>query len=591
MKGMEGTTLGRYELHRCIAQGSLSQVYLGYDRRVKRRVAVKVLYASNKSYVRRVEHEARTIGTLSHNHILPLYDFGAQHPWYYLVMPFVEGGTLRDYLYKRERLTLEEAGSYLHQIASALQHAHDNGIVHHDVKPSNILLRPDGYAYLADFGLARARRDTSSAGSQIVGTPEYMAPEQTNGQNDHRSDIYSLGIILYQMLTGSLPFTAELPVILSLKHIQTQPTSPRQLNDEITPTIEAVILRALAKSPDERYQHARQFSQAYWQALQQRHLGAEEIETIKISTASVQKAEGAVATTTPPPDFLYTSDMKAPTPLFPLGEHAPSVPSLSSHPWPHRKRPWFLVLTFGLVILSIALPLLLLLTLQRPPAKAPSAHEALQYATATARAQKQDLLAKQARVEATAGLTSRIGAGPLLYSNDLLTTDPAWLNDGRQCFFDQDGYHVATAAHSIAWCYSSRQTFSNVVITAQARLISGDFYGLIFRLQPNSKAFYAVELSNEGEFRLIRAQGSNIANWLTLIDWKHASAIEHDNDKLNTFLIIAQGSHLTLYVNQQLLFSAFTDETYQGGFVGFLVGQESGSGAEAVFRNLWIFQK
>src|SRR5579862_3353716 len=162
MKGLEGSTLGRYELRCRIAQGGMSEVYLAYDRRVKRRVAVKVLYGSNEPFVRCFESEALAIGTLSHDHILPLYDFGEQRPWYYLVMPYVEGGTLRDYLLKRGCLTLEEAGSFLEQIASALQYAHDHGVIHRDVKPSNILLRPDGYAYLGDFGLAKARIDTDT---------------------------------------------------------------------------------------------------------------------------------------------------------------------------------------------------------------------------------------------------------------------------------------------------------------------------------------------------------------------------------------------------------------------------------------------
>ena len=142
--------------------------------------------------------------------------------------------------------------------------------MHRDVKPSNILLRPDGYAYLVDFGLAKAMMGgvaLTNSGA-MVGTPEYMAPEQSNGVNDYRSDIYSLGVILYQMLTGRVPFTAESPVAVSLKHIQTMPTPPRDINSDIPESVEAVILKALAKDPNERYQETQELSTAYWKALQ-----------------------------------------------------------------------------------------------------------------------------------------------------------------------------------------------------------------------------------------------------------------------------------------------------------------------------------
>src|SRR5579863_2302216 len=173
MKGIEGSTLGRFELRRRVAQGGMAEVYLGYDRSVKRQVAIKVLYGRDESFVRRFEREARAVGAFSHDHILPLYDFGEQRPWYYLVMPYISGGTLRDYLLKRKRLSLEEAASFLDQIASSLQYAHDHGVVHRDVKPSNILLRPDGYAYLVDFGLAKAMisTDALTCDGALLGTP------------------------------------------------------------------------------------------------------------------------------------------------------------------------------------------------------------------------------------------------------------------------------------------------------------------------------------------------------------------------------------------------------------------------------------
>src|SRR5258708_12724902 len=160
----------------------MAEVYLGYDRRVRRQVAIKVLYGRDESFVRRFEREALAVGTLSHDHILPLYDFGEQRPWYYLVMPYVEGGTLREYLLKRKQLTLEVAASFLDQITSALQYAHDHGVVHRDVKPSNILLRRDGYAYLVDFGLATTTLAPKSPTiiSPLITTPAYTPPDHPN---------------------------------------------------------------------------------------------------------------------------------------------------------------------------------------------------------------------------------------------------------------------------------------------------------------------------------------------------------------------------------------------------------------------------
>src|SRR5579859_3236316 len=270
MKGIEGLTLGRYELRRRVAQGGMAEVYLGYDRRVRRQVAIKVLYGRDESFVRRFEREALAVDTLSHEHILPLYDFGEQSPWYYLVMPYVGSGTLRDYLLKRKQLSLEEAASFIDQIASALQYAHDHGVVHRDVKPSNILLRRDGYAYLVDFGLAKAMMgaEALTTSGAMVGTPEYMAPEQSNGLHDYRSDIYSLGVILYQMLTGRVPFMADSPVAISLKHIQIEPTPPSTLNSDIPLCVEEVILKAMAKNPAERYQEAQVLAAAYWKVVQ-----------------------------------------------------------------------------------------------------------------------------------------------------------------------------------------------------------------------------------------------------------------------------------------------------------------------------------
>jgi len=204
MKGIEGLTLGRYELRRRVAQGGTAEVYLGYDRRVRRRVAIKVLYGRDESFVRRFEREALAVGTLSHDHILPLYDFGEQRPWYYLVMPYIEGGTLREYLLQRKRLSLEEAASFIDQVASALQYAHDQHIVHCDIKPENVLLAKDGRLLLADFGIAVMASTThGQQAQQIIGTWHYMAPEQFVDKAIPASDQYALATLVPLLIETS----------------------------------------------------------------------------------------------------------------------------------------------------------------------------------------------------------------------------------------------------------------------------------------------------------------------------------------------------------------------------------------------------
>jgi len=604
MKGIEGSTLGRYELRRRIAQGGMSEVYLAYDRRVRRRVAVKVLYGSDEPFVRRFEREALAVGALSHNHILPLYDFGEQRPWYYLVMPYVEGSTLRDYLLKRGRLTLEEAGSFLDQIASALQHAHDHGVVHRDVKPSNILLRSDGYAYLVDFGLAKAKMEAESLThiGTMVGTPEYMAPEQSNGVNDYRSDIYSLGIILYQMLTGRVPFVGESPVAVTIKHMQAKPTPPSEYNSDIPQSIEEVILKALAKNPDERYQQARDFALAYKKAL---------LRELVRRQAEQPSPEAGNEPCEPAARMPPAPATPAITRIIPLSEGEftsppdkqqsfPPPPKILCSPFllyaQRRKQPvlFFIITLLCIILLSSGL----LIGLTKPERQArqhtpgPRITDQ-QWATMTAlaRTSAQATLAAQARVQATAGITSSIGAGNVLYADDLTAPGGGWIDDGYQCYFSLEGYHVDTArAHTVAWCYSDQRRFSDAAITAQARLLHGDIYGLIFRLSPGSKAFYALEINAAGEYRFIRALGSNPLNWLTLIDWTPSSAIASGYGHTNTFLIVARGSHFRFYINKQLVVATYSDSAYAAGMIGFLVGADSG-GAEAVFSNLWVFQK
>jgi serine/threonine protein kinase len=599
MKGLEGAKLGRYELLCRIAQGGMSEIYLGFDRRVRRRVAVKVLYGSDDAFVRRFEGEALAIGTLSHDHILPLYDFGVQHPWYYLVMPFVEGGTLRDYLLKRERLTLEEAGSFLYQIASALQYAHDYGVIHRDVKPSNILLRLDGHAYLVDFGLAKAKMSTdalSHAGA-MIGTPEYMAPEQSNNINDYRSDIYSLGIVLYQMLTGHVPFTGDTPVAITLKHLLTPPTPPRQFNHDIPESIEAIMLRALTKEPDERYQQATDLSSAYRTVLQQEWISKSPTQDpLFLSQDHAQSSESNQKTAQISTQLLYPCEIPEKHKTFPLDYDEAPMPVIGTIDR-RKKRKRLHSILLCLLIISILIPLGLFWQVDRAYKHLLQANTPLvmkhqqNTAMSQAKADAQETLAAQARVQATVGITSAIGAGKILYYDDMTKSSGGWINDGKQCYFSPQGYHVSTRlSYAAAWCYTDQKRFSNAVISVQAQLLHGDFYGLIFRLNPHTKAFYALEVNSLGQYRLQRALGRDPSKWLTLIDWTYSYTLFKGYGQTNTLLVMATSGHFRFYMNQQLVVSTFTDTAYPIGLIGLLVGGDSSGGTEAIFRYMGVFQ-
>src|SRR5947209_858916 len=268
MPGLAGTTLGRYSIVDRLGRGGMSEVYLVYDERMQRNVAIKVVSGIHAEYLERFHREADAISMLEHAHILPALVYGEQEPWHYMVMPYIEHGTLRDRLV-RGLLSLEEAGIILEQIASALQFAHEQGIVHRDIKPSNILMRDDHYAYLADFGLAKSLEEgsTITQSGNLLGTPEYMAPELAEGPATTSSDLYALAVLLYQMVTGQVPFSGETPIAVYWKQLRNEPPPPAQINPAIPPAVEYVLLRALDKDPAHRYQTADELVQAYLQAI------------------------------------------------------------------------------------------------------------------------------------------------------------------------------------------------------------------------------------------------------------------------------------------------------------------------------------
>jgi serine/threonine-protein kinase len=268
---LTGELLGTYRLLEVIGQGGMSTVYKAVDESSDSMVAVKLLsayIAQEPRFKARFAREVEVLRSLSGGKIVPILGYGEQDAFTYIVMPFLAQGTLHDRL-QNGGISLTESAGILNDVSGALQLAHSRGIIHRDVKPSNILLDEAGGAYLSDFGFAYVSESSHSlTGSVLIGTPAFMSPEQCRGETvDERSDQYSLGAVLFLLTTGRLPYEAETPMGMVVKHIHDPLPRPRSINPYLPDAIEAVILRAMAKLPQDRFESMEALNQAYQQAL------------------------------------------------------------------------------------------------------------------------------------------------------------------------------------------------------------------------------------------------------------------------------------------------------------------------------------
>ncbi|WP_310832883.1 Stk1 family PASTA domain-containing Ser/Thr kinase [Paenibacillus pedocola] len=257
---------GRYQVIERIGGGGMALVYRAHDILLNRNVAIKVLrnqFVHDEEFIRRFRREAQSAASLSHPNVVSIYDVGQEEDVHYIVMEYVEGKNLNEIIKERAPLQVDESIRIASQICDALDHAHQNQIIHRDIKPHNILIGRNGRVKVTDFGIARAVTSTTiTQTGSVIGSVHYFSPEHAKGvMTGEKSDLYSLGIVLYQMLTGVLPFLGESPISVALKHLQEEFEEPRLLNPLIPQSVENVILRSMRKNPDERYQSAKEMLQ------------------------------------------------------------------------------------------------------------------------------------------------------------------------------------------------------------------------------------------------------------------------------------------------------------------------------------------
>ena len=272
----------RYQIVEKLGAGGTAIVYRGQDTLLNRAVTIKILreeFANNGELVRRFRHEAQAVASLSHSNIVSVYDVGYEDNMHYIVMEFVEGESLKEYIKRKGPLRLSEACNIITQILAGVQHAHEHGIIHRDIKPHNILLGVDGRAKVTDFGIAVGMSDvtmTYNSTTRIMGSVHYISPEQVQGQAaTDKSDIYSCGVVFYEMLTGRVPYQGETPISIAMQHVQGELALPNQVNPQVPASISYVVTRAMRRNPETRYDSA-----------------AEMADAVRAAYQSVQESEG-----------------------------------------------------------------------------------------------------------------------------------------------------------------------------------------------------------------------------------------------------------------------------------------------------------
>ncbi len=560
MAGLEGQNLDRYELRQLTGRGGMADVYRGFDPVFQRIVAVKVFKREDEELLRRFVREARLMASLNHPHLMPVFDTGAAKvsglTYYYIVMPFMDGGSLRARI-RRCPVALIDACRYLREIADALDNIHSQGIIHRDIKSSNVLLDDDDNCYLSDFGIARTASDETQLTStgNVLGTVDYVAPElfESNHRADARSDLYSLGILVFEMVTGQLPFSAENQIAVVAMHVNKRPPLPSSFSQNISSQVERVVLKGLEKNPDLRYGSATEFAEAFCRAIYARAGTQGRVPTPvwdEATTVAPKQDEPLILPPAPAtfPAIPPMGRQPVPAPsAYSTGGEYPYAPGDRQTPAygpqtqsfsPERSRARIVTVIALVTLLIVIGPIVYVLvahpfantgtppvtpgqtqtattastpspTATQSPTATPN-HTATAQAIAAATQQAKNVTATavagvtvtaQAHITATAGVIQTATAGKVLYQDALTNADnPAtqaeqWDQKGN-CTFQSDGYHVTKGTSllgsgELQGCREAGVQYQNMTVSVDMTMLSGHSGGVFFRVGPKAFGAYS----------------------------------------------------------------------------------------------------
>jgi eukaryotic-like serine/threonine-protein kinase len=660
MADLEGRILDRYELQQLTGRGGMADVYLAYDPHFERDVAVKVFKREDEDLLRRFVREAQLMASLHNAHLMPVYDTGSCRidgvNIYYIVMPYMDGGTLRARI-RRSPVSLKQACSYLRDIADALDYIHQQGIIHRDIKSSNVMLDEDGSCYLADFGIARSNADATqlTTTGNVLGTVDYIAPElfETDYRADPRSDYYSLGVLLYEMVTGHLPFVAENQIAVVAMHVNKLPPSPRTYVASISPAVEQVLMKALEKRPELRYPSARALADAFCQATT-----AKAGSFNQVSNPQWQQNNTLINTgrQSVPLTAYQPSPQLMSAPMSPSTGHYNAPSGVYPAPGPinsqqfarkdnsSRTQTWLLTILVIVALVVVAVPMTYIVmnmvnangttsaistpvptatpnlqatsqavaqsatatAVQQANASATAAAQAtgtaqaqatataIAKAHATATAQAQATATANANATATPGVLQTATATNPVYTDPLTdpnsaTTQAAQWDQSTVCAFTANGYQV-TANSLHAFETCHEAATSYTDFAAQVDMsIQSGHSGGLL--------FRMSEAPGQGYLFEVNSQGQYKISVSSDFDLGSLTTLRDWTNSSalktgtanNQLQVIAKGSTLLFYLNGVYQPGPIQDTTLSSGNIGFLATSENGDTTNVIYSNLSIY--